>query len=460
MEAVFRLDPALPKARAIETTLRAAINNGVLPPGSRLPSSRELAAELGVARNTVVAVLDDLVAEGVLAARPRAGVFVSRGVGPALGSGAAVVESLPEFDLRPGQPERGSFPASRWAAATRRAAARLGRTHATAAGSLDLRAQLAAYLARARGVETSAESIVICGGFRAACTLLAAALAGRGARTVAIEDPSLPGICLPWLTAGFTVIDLPVDDAGAEVHRLTSGTDAVVLTPSHQFPLGGALSTQRRLLVSDWAQAAGTYIIEDDYDGEFRFDRRPIAALQRSAPEHVVYAGSTSKTLDPALRLGWLVLPQDLVDPVTEASETLMGGAPVLNQMALADLIASGEYERHIRRQRREYSHRRTQLQHTLRGLGMKTSGIPAGLHTLISLDGLETDADPLRQRLAGHGVAVHDLTRYARSHQHHPAIVAGFATPARSQFRPALDALAGNLRSSPRNRGTRLGTV
>ncbi|TWG12944.1 GntR family transcriptional regulator/MocR family aminotransferase [Actinoplanes teichomyceticus] len=446
---VFRLDPALPRRRAIESAIRTAITGGVLAPGARLPSSRELAAELGIARNTVIAALDDLIAEGVLEARPRSGVFVSRGVDPVPRTGAAVVEPPPAFDLRPGQPEHGSFPASRWVAATRRAAARAGHAPTSGAGCRELRAQLAAYLSRARGVTATAESIVICAGFRTASTLLATALARHGARSVAIEDPSLFGICGPWWTAGFTVTDLPVDDAGAEVHRLTSGTDAVVLTPSHQFPLGGALSPRRRRLVSDWARATGAYIVEDDYDGEFRFDRRPVPALQRSAPEHVVYAGSTSKTLDPALRLGWLALPHELIGPVVESSETLCGGAPLLNQLALADLIASGEYERHIRRQRREYARRRTLLQHTLGALGLRTCGIPAGLHTLIAVDGLDTGAGALRDRLAERGVAVHELARYTRSHQHRAAIVAGFATPSRAQFRPALDALAGTLRTS-----------
>jgi GntR family transcriptional regulator/MocR family aminotransferase len=210
------------------------------------------------------------------------------------------------------------------------------------AGAIELREQLAAYLARARGVETSARSIVICAGFRTASTLLAAALAWRGATSVAIEDPSLPGADLPWLGAGLNVIDLSVDGDGAIVDRLHEQIDAVVLTPSHQFPIGGALSPSRRHLVSEWARNNRSYILEDDYDGEFRFDRRPVAALQRLAPEQVVYAGSASKTLVPSLRIGWLALPEHLVDPVVAASEALTGGVPLLNQLALADLIRTG----------------------------------------------------------------------------------------------------------------------
>jgi GntR family transcriptional regulator / MocR family aminotransferase len=448
VEAVLRLDPTLPRSRAVEAVIRDAITRGALPQGSRLPSSRELAAELGVARNTVVAAVDDLVAEGVLEARPRSGVYVARRTRPVPPAGTATVAPQPRFDLRPGRPEQGSFPVARWTAATKRAAAGLDRAPVDEAGSLELRTELAAYLARARGVETTAESILVCAGFRAASGLLAVALASLGARSVAIEDPSLPGMARAWQLAGLAVTDLPVDDRGAEVERLAADPDvaAVVLTPSHQFPLGGALSPERRQLVIDWAQATGGYVVEDDYDGEFRFDRRPVVALQRSAPDRVVYAGSTSKTLDPTLRLGWLVLPPELVGPLTAASEALAGGVPLLNQLALADLIARGEYERHIRRQRREYARRRALLHRAIGELGLATPGISAGLHAVIALD--ERHRDAQRAGLAEHGVAVHELRRYTRGGERDPAVVVGFGTPSRARFGAALEALTTALGS------------
>ncbi|PPF35247.1 PLP-dependent aminotransferase family protein [Pseudoclavibacter sp. AY1H1] len=442
MDDLFRLDRSLPKARAVEHTIRNAIARGALAQGARLPATRELAVEFGIARNTVVAAIDDLVAEGVLEARPRAGIFVARNTSPAHRTEKTAPGMRSGFDLRPGQPERGSFPTARWLAATRRAASSAGAFETDGAGVLELRSELAAYLSRARGVETTAEAIVICAGFRTACTLLAAALASQGATTIEIEDPSLPGIDRPWRTAGLTVNDLPVDNDGADVSQLRNETDAVLLTPAHQFPLGGALAPTRRQLVADWATTNDSYIIEDDYDGEFRFDRRPIAALQRSVPEHVVYAGSASKTLDPGLRLGWLVLPHDLVQPVTEVSEALTGGAPVLNQLALAYLIRSGDYERHIRRQRREYARRRAYLQRALHSAGYDVPGIPAGLHALIPVSEDQVTLASDHDGLSSDAVAVHTLSRYTRSHPQPRALVTGFATPSRPQFEPAINAL------------------
>lgn len=222
---------------------------------------------------------------------------------------------------------------------------------------------------------------MICSGFRTACLLLGAVFAERGLSEIAIEDPSLAGIDRPWTTAGQIVSDIPVDGDGADVSRLDGGTDAALLTPSRQFPLGGALNPSRRQHACAWATGGEHFIVEDDYDGEFRFDRRPIAALQRSAPEHVIYAGSASKALDPSLRLGWLALPAELAPLVAEASETLTGGVPLLNQLALAEFIRTGDYERHIRRQRREYARRRDLLQRALRAAGYEVPGIPAGLH-------------------------------------------------------------------------------
>jgi GntR family transcriptional regulator/MocR family aminotransferase len=442
VDVAYRLDPTLPKTRAVEAAIRTAIADGLLAVGDRLPSSRDLAAELGVARNTVVAAVDDLIVEGVLEPTPRSGVFVGRNTHHPSPVEAGPEQAEPIFDFRVGRPERGSFPASRWIAATRRAVTHLVDAPSRVAGAVELRTQLAAYLGRARGVETTAECIIICPGYHTAAMLLATAFAKRGARTVAIEDPSLPDACEPWLNAGYEIVDLPVDDDGAQVERLTTMTDVVILTPSHQFPMGAALSPRRRQLVSTWANTTGAYIIEDDYDGEFRFDRQPIAALQRSAPHQIVYAGTTSKSLDPGLRLSWLALPPELVTPVAETAAALTAGAPLLNQLALADLIATGEYERHIRRQRREYARRLTQVHETLHQLGIRTPGISAGLQTLITSPAASY-TDLSAETLAAHGIAAPDLNRYTRTARYDAAIVLGFAAPSRAMFQPSLAALA-----------------
>ncbi|GAA4489443.1 PLP-dependent aminotransferase family protein [Rhodococcus olei] len=445
MDVVFGLDPSLPKGRAVEHAIRESIARGSLPQGARLPSTRELAAELGVARNTVVAALDSLIAEGVLETRPRAGTFVARAAAQHREISRAVCEADPEFDLRPGRPEHGSFPTARWLAALRRAASPAAAIRADAAGSLELRRQLAAYLARARGVETGADRIVISAGFRTACLLLGAVFAERGLSNIAVEDPSLLGIDRPWTIAGLTVSDIPVDADGADVSRLDAGTDAALLTPSHQFPLGGALHPGRRQQACAWASGGERYIVEDDYDGEFRFDRRPIAALQRSAPEHVIYAGTVSKALDPTLRLGWLALPAELVHPVTEASSTLTGGVPLLNQLALAEFIRTGDYERHIRRQRREYARRRDLLQRALREAGYEAPGIPAGLHTVIPLPD-EPRPEHAEGLVVAGPLAMHTLARYSRREHASSALVVGFATPTRAQFKPAIESLIAYL--------------
>jgi GntR family transcriptional regulator/MocR family aminotransferase len=446
---MFRLDPSLPKSRGVEAAIRTAILDGALPPGARLPSTRDLAAELGVARNTVVSAIEELTAEGVLRARARNGTFVARDLPTPIGPPRPSGTRPAEFDLRPGHPEQDSFPTARWLAATRRAAAAtpMRRNPSGGAGADQLRAQLASYLARARGVTTTPDSIVICSGFRGACTVLAAALSLAGVSTIGIEDPSLPQIDFPWRGAGFAVHDIPVDEAGAVVEHVGE-VGVVLVTPSHQFPLGGALSPTRRHQLCDWARRGDRYIIEDDYDGEFRYDRRPVAALQRSAPECVIYVGSTSKTLDPALRIGWLVLPPDLVEPVVAASDALTGGAPLLPQLALAELIARGDYERHIRHQRREYARRRVHVREAMRSIGIDLSGLDAGLHAVIPL---MPPAPPVVDDDEGGSasIAVHGLARYTRSAERPAALVAGFGTPARTRFRPAIAALVDFLTGS-----------
>ncbi|MGN8049626.1 PLP-dependent aminotransferase family protein [Curtobacterium sp. 22159] len=454
MDVAFSLDPALPKRRGVEQAIRSAAAQGLLPEGSRMPAARELAADLGVSRGTVVAAIDDLVADGLLVTRPRAGTFVARTPTTVGRAAPEAAPTAPRLDLRPGRPESGSFPAARWAAAVRRAASTALMTNPVdddGAGSLELRTELAAYLARSRGVETTPASLVVSAGYRSASTVLAVAMRSLGMAEVAIEDPALPGIDHLWRSAGLRVLDLPVDARGARTDRIGRDTDAVVLTPAHQFPLGGALDAERRRDVVAWARRTRRFIVEDDYDGEFRFDRRPVAALQRSAPDQVVYAGSVSKTLDTRLRLGWMALPHDLVAPVRASLLTLTGGVPLLDQLALADLIRSGDYERHVRRQRREYARRHDVLLRALSRVGVPVPGIPAGLQAVVPIaTALRPPADADGQIRSGDFVT-HSLDRYTRQHAQAPAAVVGFATPPRGTFGTAIDALTRWLQQDPR---------
>ncbi|MEN0083147.1 MAG: PLP-dependent aminotransferase family protein [Leifsonia sp.] len=447
MEALLFVDPALPKRRGVEEAIRRAVGSGVLPVGSRLPSARELSADLGIARGTVVAAVDDLVAEGLLEARARTGIFVARSIGRPHTSPPPGASDSPWFDLRPGRPEAGSFPVSRWAAALRRAAAAPPEPD-DGAGSAILRAELAAYLARARGVETSPESIVVTVGYRGGVWALALALTGLGMSNVAIEDPALPQAEAAWKAFGWEVADLPVDASGARTDLLEQSIDVAVVTPSHQFPLGGALDARRRRAAVEWASRVDGLVVEDDYDGEFRFDRRPVAALQRSEPQRIAYIGSTSKTLDTRLRLGWLVLPHELVAPTRRAVTALSGGVSALEQLALAELIRSGDFERHIRRQRREYARRRAILQRVAAEAGLTLPGIPAGLQAVIPVrpDWLERHAPSDDGTVRIDGLLTHSLERYSRFFHQDAALVAGFSTPSRAMFEPAIAALISAL--------------
>jgi GntR family transcriptional regulator / MocR family aminotransferase len=299
---------------ALESALRDALRSGRLGPGTRLPSSRALAADLDIARNTVADAYGQLVAEGWLTARAGSGTRVAQR-GPPAETSSSPAESAgaqTRYDLRPGTPDLAAFPRSAWLAAARRALSTapfdaLG--YADARGLRQLRGALAEYLAWARGVSVSASRIVICSGFTQGLALLCHALRARGARTLAVEEAVLPSTREIARAAGLALISLPVDDGGAAVGEL-GGVDAVLLTAAHQFPLGVPLAARRRAHVVEWARQTGALIIEDDYDGEFRYDRHPLGALQAFSPEHVVYAGTASKTLAPGLRLGWLVAPR------------------------------------------------------------------------------------------------------------------------------------------------------
>ena len=434
---------------------REAIRSGRLTPGTRLPSSRVLGADLGVARNTVVQVYSELTAEGWLTARQGSGTEVApRGAElarPASGWRHPVrPHPRPLHDLRPGQPDLSSFPRNEWLRAIRRGLAAtpdemLG--YGDPYGIPQLRHTVATYLARARGVRTGPDNVVVCSGAAHGLVLLATALARRGVRRVAVEEFGLPLHRRLIAESGMTTVPLPLDAEGARISELASHPEvgAVLLTPSHQFPTGVALHPDRRAAVVDWARRTGAVVIEDDYDGEFRYDRNPIGALQSLDPGHVVYLGTTSKTLAPGLRLGWLVLPDHLVDDVAAEKGGLDLSSGFTEQVGMAELIATGGYDRHIRTMRRRYRLRRDQLVATLaeHSPATRLTGVAAGLHVLAELPA--GDASAASRGSAWQGLALHGLAdyRHPESAPGRDALVIGYATPGPSAWNGALHALA-----------------
>ena len=429
----------------LEAALREAVQAGRLAPGTRLPSSRALAADLGIARNTVAEAYGQLVAEGWLTARQGSGTRVAAAVSrePAAGTRSSAAARPGRYDLRAGSPDLSAFPRAGWLSAARKAlsaAPSQALGYGDPRGLPELRAVLAGYLARARGVRASPDRIVVCSGFTQGLALLCQVLPGTGVTTIAVEEYGQPGPARTLAASGLAPVLLGVDDGGAVLDP-APGAGAMLLTPAHQFPLGSVLSPQRRADAARWAAGTGGLVIEDDYDGEFRYDRQPVGALQALAPEHVVYAGTVSKTLAPGLRLGWLVLPARLVDAVTDAKARADGQTSSLEQLTLAEFIASGAYDRHVRRARLSYRRRRDLLIAALarHAPDVRLTGIAAGLHAVVELP-RGTPEGQVIARAAARGVAVEGLGDYAlRDHARGPALVIGYATPPDHAYTTAL---------------------
>jgi GntR family transcriptional regulator / MocR family aminotransferase len=437
---------------SIEQGLRDAIQSGRLTPGTLLPPSRSLSQDLGVARNTVAEVYAQLSAEGWLVARQGSGTRVAALIGsipPVPPAPEATTNPLP-YDLRPGQADVSTFPRQAWLASARRAmatapAAAFG--YGDPQGRPELRQAVASYLARARGVRANADTVVICSGFHQALWLLGRVLREQGHRQVAAEAFGHQSYRTLLEDSGLQVAPVEVDDAGG-VPPSHARWGAVLLTPAHQFPLGFALTPERRTEFVRWARNTSGVIIEDDYDAEFRYDRRAVGAMQALAPEHIVYAGTASKTLAPGLRLGWLVLPERLFEPFVAAREQITGQASVIDQLTLADFIASGAYDRHVRRSRLAYARRRRRfVEEVSRHLPSgRLVGLAAGLHSVLELPSGLDEAEAVR-RAKVHGVAVARLDDYAAAPgQRRPSLVVGWAAPPAHTFTSAVRRLTTSL--------------
>jgi GntR family transcriptional regulator/MocR family aminotransferase len=421
-----------PRRAGLEDALRSAVTGGRLAEGSRLPSSRALATQLGLSRNTVADAYAQLVAEGWLVARHGSATRVAAHGRETSVAPAGPVTAHPSYDLTSGVPDVSAFPRAAWLRAARQALADAPNDaldYPEPPGARALRVELAAYLGRVRGVRASPDHIVVCTGTTQAFFLLAKALGGGA---IAVESHGLRYHRRVLEEAGGRLEPMAVDEDGADVSALGDQA-AVVLTAAHQFPLGGALSPARRASVLDWARRRGGVVIEDDYDGEFRYDRRPVGALQGLDPSRVAYVGTVSKTLAPGLRLGWIVAPPGLVRGVVRAKQLTGGGAGVLDQLTLAALIRGGGYDRHIRRSRLRYRRRRDALVAALDGRASVT-GIAAGMHALVPV----ADEEAVIARGAQRGLALHGLSTFGPG----GGLVVGYARPPDHAYAGALRAL------------------
>ena len=384
-----------PRHVRLELAVRDAVATGRLPAGAALPPSRLLAASLGVSRWVVTEVYGRLAAEGILDARTGSGTRVAARVGVAAARPEpqpVAPQRRPRFDLAPGVPDLRHAPRGLWLRAMSEA---LADTPDAELFRLDgdvpsARGELAAYLSRARFARAGADAVVVTHGAAAGMRRVARALRSLGHRALLVEDPSWQRMRQVAAAEGLTSVPVPVDDGGIDVAALVeasvrTGARAALVTPAHQFPTGVPLSAERREGLVAWARARDGVVVEDDYDAEFRYDRRPIGALQAMAPDRVVLAGSLSKTATPALGVGWLVLPPWLRDAVRDAGSA----APsTLDQLALAHFLISGGLDRHLRGARTRYRRRREALLAALQRAmpECRVSGIAAGLHVVLEL--------------------------------------------------------------------------
>ena len=399
----------------IEDQLRRAIREGALRPDARVPSTRDLAAQLGVSRRVVVDAYAQLAAEGYL--RLRQGLRPRVSEATALASVASPEATPPvrttappsaRFDFRPSVPDVSTFPRAAWLRSLRTALATVTDAdlgYGDPRGVEALRSALADYLGRVRGVVADPQHIIITNGYTQGLGLVCHALAEAGAKRIALEHPSNPDDGLVAARAGLEPVSIGVDEAGTRIDELRrADADAVVLTPAHQHPTGVVLTGERRTALLAWLGDRDAIAIEDDYDAEYRYDRAAVGALQGLDPDRVVYAGSASKTLAPALRIGWLVVPSALLEAVSHEKLLADRGTARIEQYAFADFLTRGELDRHLRRMRIRYRARRDALVETLTEAlpEVTVSGVAAGLHVTVQLpegDDEQTICEEARHR-------------------------------------------------------------
>ena len=353
----------------LERTLREAISEGSLHAGVKLPASRHMAAQLGVSRGVARDAYAELEAQGYLHVTPRRAPVVAAVPSASRKAAAPLVPPRPppRFDMTPTTPDVTLFPRRQWSAALAivvREAPAASLDYGPFQGDLTLRATLADELGRTRGVICDPSQIIIVQGTAQGIDLALRLLGDRGATRIAVEDPSLHRQHDQVRALGLSLVGQPVDEEGLIVDGLEA--DAVIVSPAHQFPTGAVLSGTRRRALLDWSRDTGGLVIEDDYDAEFRYDREPVRALQGLNPDSVIYIGTASKTLAPALRLGWVVLPEPLLAQATAIKRLLDDFSPTLEQLAFARMLKRGDYQRQIRKARAIYRNRRDRITQAL----------------------------------------------------------------------------------------------
>jgi len=428
----------------LEQALRDQVRGDRLAPGTRLPSSRALAAELGISRGVVLEAYAQLTAEGYLTASqgaPTRVALMPSGERERPPVAATSLGAGHRHDFDPGIPDLVAFPRQDWLRSLRTAAREapfgsLG--YGDPRGAPELRNALMAYLGRARGAAPEPEHTIVCGGFTQGFAVLCRALRMRGIERIAVEAPGFGPHRLIAESAGLERVEIPVDEHGISVDELSaSGCEVVVVTPAHQFPTGVVLSAERRTALLEWAEDEDGLVIEDDYDSELRYDRDAVGALQGLAPERIAHIGSVSKRLAPGLRLGWVLAPSWLSGALTYEKALADGGTQALEQLALADLIERGDLDRHLRRMRLRYRARREALLAALaRELPAATAGgVAAGLFVQITLPLVDERA------LAAAGVGVHVI---ADGDQTRSRLALGFGNLSERAIADGVRAIAG----------------
>ncbi|BEL05451.1 PLP-dependent aminotransferase family protein [Actinoplanes sichuanensis] len=459
MELLLNVSKNLPGTLGaqIRSRIRDAVRDGSLRAGTPVPSTRELARQLGVSRKVVVDAYAQLTAEGYLVTRQGAQPRIAAGPFPdaAAAPPAAAAGRPVRFDFRPARPDVSSFPRAAWARCLRDALAEINIDdlgYGDPFGVDAMRDGLADHLGRVRGVVADRDRIVVTGGYLHGLGLIGRALAARGARRIACEDPGGTDEARIVARSGLEAVRVPVDDLGLRVDLLAAAeVDAVILTPAHQHPTGVVLAPERRTALIALLRATGAIAIEDDYDAEYRYDRPAVGALQGLDPAHVVYAGTVSKVLAPALRLGWMVLPPALVEPVR--SQCDHGGARI-EQLAFAHFLRRGELDRHLRRMRVRYRRRRDALVAALAESlpSGRVCGIAAGLHVTVELPD-HVDEAAVAAAARGRGIALATMGDYASGGGRPPTLILGYSQMTEARLRAGVRELATIVRLTPPSR-------